>query len=199
MIVDRDFQRKTNQLVQDTVGSYAVERVDGLIEINAGTIELINNTTDGKGTRVINLVKSIAKSAEESSDPNLIAMAERAQAVQESFESRQINTTKALEELKKEIENNETRKKEQAEKGLDDLAYFVYGTLRDAGVKDAETVSRKVRQAFSEFSQRNKSENALRELRNEITLAIYAEIEDSDRVAAIVGELFALLEKAGRI
>ena len=199
VVVDRDFQRKTNQLVQDTVGSYAIERVDGLIEINAGTIELINNTTDGKGTRVINLVKSIAKSAEESSDPNLIAMAERAQAVQESFESRQINTSKALEELKKEIENNEVRKKEQAEKGFDELAYFVYDTLRDAGVKDAETVSRKVRQAFSEFSQWNKSENAFRELRRDITVAIYAEIEDSDRVAAMVGELFTLLEKAGRI
>ena len=180
VVVDRDFQRKTNQLVQNTVGSYAVGRVDGLIEINAGTIELINNTTDGKGTRVINLVKSIAKSAEESSDPNLIAMAERAQAVRESFESRQINTTRALEELKKEIENNEARKKEQAEKGLDDLTYLVYGTLRDAGVKDAETVSQKFRQAFSDFSQRNKSENAFRELRSDITLAIYAETDDSE-------------------
>ena len=199
VVVGRDFQRKTNQLVQDTVGSYAIERVDGLIEINAGTIELINNTTDGKGTRVINLIKSIAKSAEESSDPNLIAMAERAQAVRESFESRQINTSKALEELKKGIEKNEVRKKEQAEKGFDDLAYFVYDTLRDAGVKDAETVSQKVRRAFSEFSQWNKSENAFRELRRDITFAIYAEIDDSDRVATLVGELFALLEKAGRI
>ena len=198
VVVDRDFQRKTNQLVQETVGSYGVERVDGLIAINAGTIELINNTTDGKGTRVINLVKSIAKSAEEESgDPNLIAMAERAQAVQESFETRQIDTAEALEELKKEIEKNETRKKEQAKKGFDDLAYFVYGTLRDAGVKDAETVSRNVGKAFSEFPQWNKSENAFRELRRKITVAIYAEIDDSDRVAAMVEQLFTLLEKAG--
>ena len=195
--VDRDFQRKTNQLVQDTVGGYVIEQVDGLIEISAETIKLIYDTADGKRTQVINLVKSIAKSAEESSDPNLIAMAERAQAVQESFETRQIDTAEALEELKKEIENNETRKKEQAEKGFDDLAYFVYGTLRDAGVKDAETVSRNVGQAFSEFPQWNKSENAFRELRRKITVAIYAEIDDSDRVAAMVEQLFTLLEKAG--
>ena len=199
VVVGRDFQRKTNQLVQDTVGSYAIERVDSRIEINAGTIALINNTTDGKGTRVINLIKSIAKSAEESSDPNLIAMAERAQAVQESFESRQLNTTKALEALKKEIENNEARKKEQAEKGLDELAYFFYDTFLDAGVEDAETVSRTVRLAFSEFSQWNKSENAFRKLRGDITVAIYAKTEDSEQVAAIVNQLFVLLEKAGRI
>ena len=199
VVVDRDFQRKTNQLVQETVGSYGVERVDGLIEINAETIELINNTADGKGTWVINLVKSIAKAAEESSDPNLIAMAERAQAVQESFESRQINTAEALDELKKAIEKNETRKKEQAEKGLDNLAYFVYDTFLDAGVEDAETVSRKVSQVFADFSQQDKSENAFRKLRGDITVAIYAEIDDADRVAAMVGELFTLLEKAGRI
>ena len=199
VVVDRDFQRKTNQLVQETVGSYGVERVDGLIEINAETIKLINNTADGKGTRVINLVKSIAKAAEESSDPNLIAMAERAQAVQEQFETRQTDTAEALDELKKAIEKNETRKKEQAKKGLDDLAYFFYDTLRDSRVKDAETVSRKVRQAFAEFSQRNKSEKAFRKLRVDITLAIYAEIDDSARRTAIVNQLFTLLEKAGRI
>ena len=199
VVLDRDFQRKTNQLVQETVGSYGVERVDGLIEINAETIELINNTADGKGTWVINLVKSIAKAAEESSDPNLIAMAERAQAVQESFESRQINTAEALDELKKAIEKNETRKKEQAGKGLDNLAYFVYDTFLAAGVKDAETVSRKVSQVFADFSQQDKSENAFRKLRGDITVAIYPKIDDADRVAAIVNQLFALLEKAGRI
>ena len=45
-------------------------------------------------------MKSIEKTAEEhSEDPFLIAMAERAQAVQESFEDRQTSTAEALEEL----------------------------------------------------------------------------------------------------
>ena len=50
--------------------------------------------------KVINLIKSISKTAEEhSDDPYLIALADRAQAVQEGFEKRQTSTQEALEEL----------------------------------------------------------------------------------------------------
>ena len=200
VMVDREFQKKTNQLVQERVGSYGVERADGLIPINAETIELIKKKKGGKGTKVINLVKSIEKLAEEGiNDPNLIAMAERALAVQERFENRQISTAKALEELLKEVENNEARIKEQTEKGLDGLSYFVYRTLLDAGVENAESVSRKIKQAFTEFASWDKSEKKFRELRGQVTFAIHAEVDDPDRVADLVDELFALLEKAERI
>ena len=199
VMVDRDFQKKTNQLVQEKIGSYGIEQADGFIEINAETVRLINEATSGKETKIINLVKSIEKQAEDESDPNLITMAERARAVQDSFESRQLSTAEALEKLCKEIEKNEARKKTQAQKGFDDLGYFVYDTLVDAGVENAETISRKIREAFSELSQWNKSENAFREFRNQVTFAIYKEMDDPKRVSDIVDDLFTLLEKAGRL
>ncbi len=94
--VDRDFQRKTNELVRETIDSYEITSVDEFVEINAETIELIKKKKGGDGPKVINLVKSIAKKAEEESgDPFLIAMAERAKAVQESFENRQTSTAEA--------------------------------------------------------------------------------------------------------
>lgn len=195
--VDRDFQKKTNQLVQEQVGSYGVGKVEDFVEINADTIGLIKKRKGGDGTKVINLVKSIEKLAEEASDdPYLIAMAERAQAVQEKFESRQSETADALEELLKEVARNETRKKEQAEKNFDGLTYFVFQTLLDAKIANAEPVSRKIRQAFADFPNWKKSENALRELRKKVTFAIYAEADDLDQVTTLVDELFTLLEKA---
>ena len=108
-------------------------------------------------------------------------------------------TAEALEELLKELEADQARRKEQAEKGIDGLTYFVYRTLLDAGIGNAEAVSRKVRQAFTDFPNWKKSESALRELRKKVTFAIFAETEDLDRVTALVDELFTLLEKAGRI
>ena len=201
VMVDRDFQRKTNLLVQEQVGVYEVRPVGELFEINADTIELIKNSQDGDGTKVINLVKSIDRIAEEQSDdPCLIAMAERARAVQEQFESRQTSTAEALEELLKEVEADQARRKEQAEKGIDGLTFFVYRTLLDAGIGigNPEDVSRRIRQAFTDLPNWQRSENALRELRNKVTFAIFAETEDLDRVAALVDELFTLLDKAER-
>ncbi len=200
VMADRDFQRKTNLLVQEKVGSYGVERVEDFVEINAETIELIKNKQGGDSTKVINLIKSIEKLAEEGSDdPYLIAMAERAQAVQESFEQRQTTTADALKALLKEVETNETRKKEQADKSFDGLTYFVYRSLLEAKIENAEAVSRKIRQAFADFPDWKRSENALRELRKKVTFAIFAETDDLDRVTALVDELFTLLEKANRI
>ncbi|MBI5791842.1 MAG: HsdR family type I site-specific deoxyribonuclease [Rhodocyclales bacterium] len=200
VMVDREFQAKTNHLVQQQVGSYGVGGLGEILAIDGNTIELIKNKSGGDGTKVINLIKSIEKLAEESSDdPCLIAMAERARAVQESFEQRQTSTAEALAELLREVEGNETRKKEQAEKSFDGLTYFVYRSLLDAKIQNAELVSRKIRHAFTEFPNWKRSENALRELRKKVTFAIFAETDNLDQVTAMVDALFTLLEKANRI
>ena len=196
---DREFQRKTAMLVREQVSSYGVESLEGLIEINADTVELIKKRQSSAGTQVINLIKSIEKVAEEGSDdPYLIAMAERARAVQESFESRQSSAAEALEDLLQEVDRNEARKKEQTEKSFDGLTYFVYRSLSDAGIKNAEAVSRNIRQAFSDSPNWKQSKNELLELRQEVTFAIFAETEELDRVTAMVAELFTLLERGGQ-
>ena len=196
---DREFQRKTAMLVREHVSSYGVESLEGLIEINADTVDLIKQRKSGAGTQVINLIKSIEKVAEEGSDdPYLIAMAERARAVQDSFESRQSSAAEALEELFREVDKNEARKKEQTEKSFDGLTYFVYQSLLDAGIKNAEAVSRTIRQAFSDSPNWKHSENALRELRKKVTFAIFAQTQELERVTTMVEELFTLLERGGQ-
>ncbi len=195
--VDRAFQKKTNELVQSHVGTSYIQPVSQFLEINEDTVEYIVDKKGGESTKVINLVKSIEKVAEESSDdPFLIAMAERARAVQERYEDRQTSTQDALNDLLKEIEKNEERKKQQAEKGFDGLTFFVYRTLLDAGLADADAVSRQVKAAFAAHPNWQKSEAELRELRKEVTFAIYAEIDDLDQVTGIVDNLFSLLAKA---
>jgi type I restriction enzyme R subunit len=98
--VDKAFQRKTNSLVQEHVGTTGVEKVHDLFEIDKDIIDLIKQKEGGATTKVINLIKSIQKAAEEQSDdPFLIAMAERARAVQENFEERQAATAEVLDDL----------------------------------------------------------------------------------------------------
>lgn len=159
---------------------------------------MIKKQKGGDGTKVIDLVKSIEKAAEENSnDPFLVAMAERAKVVQESFEDRHVSTGDALAELLKEVERNEERKKEQAAKGLDGLTYFVLSKLQEEGVPNAEAVSKKVGEAFTSFPNWRRSEKDLRELRKKVTLAIFVEEEDLDKVSALVHRVFTVLHKTG--
>ena len=171
-----------------------------MLAINEHTIELIKKKNAGDGTKVINLIKSIAKHAEEhSDDPYLIAMAERARAVQESFESRQRSTAEALAALLAEVVINEQRKKEQAAKGFDGLTYFVYRTLVEADIPNADNASRRIKEAFLAYPNWKSSEKELRELRAKVTIAIIAQMDDEEQVARLVEDLFTLLEKADRI
>ncbi|WP_370198611.1 type I restriction endonuclease subunit R [Bradyrhizobium diazoefficiens] len=195
--VDRAFQKKTNELVQKHIGAEQLVNVAEFVKIDENTIDLIKRAKGGDGTKVINLVKSIEKAAEEASnDPFLVALAERAMAVQTAFEDRQKSTAEALDELIKEVERNEKRKKEQAERGLDAIGYFVLCKLTDDGIKNPDTASRKVAEAFTKYPNWQRSEAELRELRNQVTFALMRVEDDVEKVTATVEALFTLLRKS---
>jgi type I restriction enzyme R subunit len=170
--------------------SEAAEIVTDFIAINEQTIDLIKQKHGGDDTKVINLIKSIEKTAQDQSgDPFLIAMADRAKAIQESYEDRQTSTQEAIDDLFAEIKRNEQRRREQAEKGYDSLRFFVFKTMQEEGVTNAETVSAKIAKAFVDHPNWAQTDAELRELRKEVTFAVYAEKDDLDEVAAIVEKL----------
>jgi len=197
--VDRAFQKKTNDLVQRHIGAVMERPGTDYLAVDPSTIETIKQRDEGKATKVINLVKAIEKTAEEhSDDPFLVALSERAKAVQESFEDRQTSTADALAELLREIAKNEQRKKDQAAKGLDGLTYFVLCKLTDDGIPKPGAVSKKVREAFAKFPNWQRSEAELREVRKQVTFAIFAEEDNMAKVTATVDALFVLLQKSFR-
>jgi type I restriction enzyme R subunit len=197
---DRDFQKKTNELVQQRIGAiFAGDPPSSQVRLDPQAIATIKQQHGGKATKIINLVKAIQKSAEENSDdPFLVTMAERAKAVQDSFEDRQSTTEETLTALLEAIERDEQRKREQTARGLDTLTFFVFSILREKGIPHSERVSKKIGEAFGEYSNWRTSENELRELRKQVTFAILSQEDDLGKVTAIVDELFVTLHKEKR-
>jgi type I restriction enzyme R subunit len=196
--VDRAFQKKTNELVQRHIGAlFAGDPIGPHVGLAPATIETIKHQQSGKSTKIINLVKAILKSAEENSDdPFLVAMADRAKAVQESFEDRQAGTEETLAALLTAIDRDEQRKREQVARRLDALTFFVFTVLREKDVPHAEDVAKKIGQAFAQYPNWRRSERDLRELRKQVTFAMLSREEDLDKVTLIVDNLFTVLQKA---
>ena len=192
--VDREFQRKTNELIQQKIGMAKLEEVTEFFEINEETIEKIKESQDNDNTKVINLIKSIEKIAEENSDdPFLIGLRERAESVEEQYEDRQLSTKDALEAIRKLYEDDIQRRKEQAEKGFDSLIFFVYKILLDNNLPRAEEVTNEIKKGFVNNPNWKTSEKELRELRRGVYYAILAEEESIDKAHSIVDELFNYL------
>ena len=195
--VDRELQRKTEQLVKGYVNSGVLEQVNEFFEINEDTLEKIKETHRDINVRVINLVKSIEKHAEENSDDLfLLSMKEIARQVQERFEDNQINTKEALADLARLYGEEIRRRKEQANKGLDGLTFFVYRSLLDKKFKNADTIADGIKKAFLKYTNWKKSEKELRDLRQEVYYAIFAVEDDLDKIVDFVDYLFNLLFKA---
>lgn len=189
--VDRAFQKKTNELVQKYIDTHDLKEVIDFVEINENTLEVITNKKGGDGAKIINLIKMIEKTAEEySQDPFLIAMAERAKAVKENYEDRQIETFDALNALIGEIERDEIRKKTQAEKGLDNISFFIYQQLETRGIPEPDEVNKRIGSAFIKYPNWQKSESEMRELRKAITFILYQKEDDLEKVTSLVDYLF---------
>lgn len=197
--VDQEVQRKTNKLIQEHIGSYDVEMVTDFVEINERTIAKIKDQQGGEATKVINLVKLIERTAEEESgDPFLVAMAERAKAIQEQFEDRQLATREALQSLIAEVEGDQKRQRQQAERGLDDITYYLIEKFLEEDVPNAIQVAAKAGSAFVEHPYWRISESEMREARRKVTYAILFEDDDMENVARIVDDVFSILQKAAR-
>ena len=78
------------------------------------------------------------------------------------------------------------------------MTFFVFTTLRDKSIPHAEAVSKKVGNAFSQYSNWQRSEKDLRELRKLVTFAIVAHEDDLNKVTAIVDDLFTMLQKRSK-
>ncbi len=195
--IDRETVRKTDQLIQKYIDVTAIGNITEFIEINAQTLEVIQSQDGSDTTKVINLLKTIHRAAEETEDdPLLIAMAERAQRVQENFEKRQIATKEALDLITSEYENYLKQKTEQSAQGFDNFTYFIEQQLKEAAIANPESIKEQLKKAFLDYPHWKDSEEDLRQLRQAITFAIFSIEDDLEIVTQLVDQIFNALSNA---
>lgn len=149
-LVDRDFIRKTAKLVQEKVGAAGLEKTLPLYEINERLIDELKKRHKSKTVRVINLIRTIRKHIQDNEDeePYLIDIGDRAEAIRELFENRQITTEKALEELARIIREITESKVARESKKLDIQSFTTFWVLKEQGLDNHEVLSRDVTAGF---------------------------------------------------
>ena len=98
--IDREFQKKTAELVREHIQSSPIKLGTELVQLDEKGIQLIKDKNQPDEVKIINLIKSIQKLAEEkSNDPVLISVKERAENIMDAYSSRQMSTQEALKQL----------------------------------------------------------------------------------------------------
>ncbi|BDQ04858.1 MAG: type I deoxyribonuclease HsdR [Candidatus Dojkabacteria bacterium] len=192
--IDKELLNKTYELVREHIVAYGFIPVNDIIEINEKTIDIIKQKGYSDNIKVINLIKSIQKVAEEhSGDPFLFVMAERAKQIQEQYENRQLSTGEALQMLFDEIKKNELRKKEQARLKLDDLTFFLHKEIEPVVTYNSIGIAKRIKTILEENTEWRFSGHMMREVRQNVTIELYKSIDDLDNLTSIVDNIFRLL------
>ena len=195
--VDKEFQRKTAELVKENVDIKILGTGTELVGLDKETIDAIKANKIPENVKVINLIKSIEKIAEkESDDLTLISLKDKAHQIQEDYEDRIISTEEALDKLKGILDGISEKEEKQKQKGLDDLEYFLSEKLTEVGIKNSDETAKKFKTAFNEYPNWNKSEASARELRLKLYGILLDEIDDIDKANALIDHLFNLFIKA---
>lgn len=199
---DREFMRKTENLIKEHTEIYGLSELTDLFEINEKTIEEIKKNNQPSNLKVINLIKSIDKSVVDNPDDLvLLSLKQKAEAIQENYEDRQSTTEETLNKLESLLRRTAEQKKEQAEKQFDDITYFVYLLLVEKKMENPDAIAKSIREAFIRYPYWKESEAELIELRKQ---TLYAILKGSpgktDEVAlSFVDNFFSYLLKAYKI
>jgi len=140
ILVDREFARKSAQLVQKHTKSSKIKDTLDVYEINEDILKKLEEDAISDTEKIFNLLRSIGIVVEKglSANPYLYSIGEKAEMISLLFKQRQKDTKETLEELKKLIEEINQAKKEKEEKGMSPEVFSTYWILKEEGVPYSE-------------------------------------------------------------
>lgn len=151
--VDKELVRKTRELLQEHTEGDNFELPGAIHELNADTLREVADSEFSDEVKVLNLRKILQKtvSEESGSNPFLFSIGERADAVAEAYENRQMTTQEALAKLQRIAEDRNSETVERRRLNLDHNAYAVYKVLQEVTRSVTPEEARTVSDVFDQF------------------------------------------------
>ena len=151
--VDKELTAKTRELLQQHTDSHRFEMPGAIQALNADTLKEIKQNYSSDTVKVLNLRKLLQKKVidESRSKPFLISIGERAEAITEAYENRQLTTQQVLLEFGELAEQYQQASSERVQMDLDENSYAVYTILKTVTEKINPKQARALNGVFDQF------------------------------------------------
>ncbi|MCX7908727.1 MAG: HsdR family type I site-specific deoxyribonuclease [Ignavibacteria bacterium] len=198
--LDKDFARKTAKLLSEQTKVGVIKPALEVYEINENTLSLIENSNASDTEKVFNIIKSIQNcvNMEGKNAPYLLSIGEKAELILKMFKERQKTTQEVLEETKKLVQEINSAKKEQIEKGMSSEIYTVYKILEEVRIPNPEKLANEINKILKTYPHWKKSKNQEAEVRKEFYSLLSKAHIDIDSCSQIVGNIFSKLKFKGK-
>lgn len=193
--IDRDITQKIEKLVKDNVYQSDIKYSLDIYEINEEILEKLEKIDISDQRKIFNLTKSISKIVDKEGNisPFLIHIGERAEKIINLYKERQISTQKALEEIKKLIEEINKAKREQIEKNLDNTEFSIYYILNHKNISEPIEIARKLKKLIDEYPHWKSSASQFRELKQQSIKILLTHIKDVKEITELINLILKYL------
>ena len=151
--VDKELTAKTRKLLQEHTESHLFELPDAVYELGVDTLQKMDQSEASDTVKVLNFQKALHRTVanEGKSKPFLISIGDRAEAVAEAYENRQMATQDVLAEFRRLAAEYATAARESEQLGMDENTFAVYTVLKNAVEDVNPDQARAVDQVFAQF------------------------------------------------
>lgn len=165
-----EIAHKTEMIVRENAASYGLSKMTKTVEFDAAALKALKDKGGSENSKVINLVKSLTKSAVDRGDkePYLITIGERAEAVLEALEDRQVSTTDAMERLEALMQEKLDAEDARKKSGLDPDTFEVFWFLQQEKLENPMPLAKEISDVYQRFPNWNTNDDEYRQLKAEI-------------------------------
>ena len=169
-----DVAQKTEQLVREKAKSNGFDTILPTVIIDEKMLRAMRENGGSDKAKIINLVNSIRKTVfdEEGINPYLKPIGDRAEAIVEAYDERQITTEEALREMQSLVQEIVEAKREQAEMGFDSRTFSFFWTLKQEGLDHPDRNAVVIKAIFDRFPNHKENIAELRQLKAELYKAL---------------------------
>jgi type I restriction enzyme R subunit len=191
--LDRDVVKKTEWLIRERAASWGLAMTLPLVRIDEATLAALKQDGEASPGRVFNLGRSLAQAAAAAAaqQPYLVPIGERAEAVLDAYDDRQLTTQQALQELERLFAEFVQARQEQARTGLDLGAFTIYWVLKQADVAEPEALASALDGAFRRFPEHAHRAEDRRQLKAELYKVLLPAV-GPERMVELVDRLLRL-------
>jgi len=197
--IDKEFTKKTAELVQKYTESSTIGPTLDVCEIDEETLKRIEESKASDIEKIFNLIKSIERTVVKRGKdaPYLASIAERAEFLVKLYEDRQKNTQETLEDLKKIIDEINSAQREQTEKGMPAEIFTIYWMLKDRGFKNAEIMANQMQDVLERYPHWKRSAKHEKEIRAKLyEVIIRSGVTDIKKVSDLAQHIIEILKSS---
>jgi type I restriction enzyme R subunit len=161
---------KTEMLVRENAAAHGLSKMTKTVEFDAAALSALKDKLGSENSKVINLIKSLAKSASDrgTKEPYLISIADRAEAVMTAMEDRQMSTTDALSKIEALMQEKLRAEQARKESGLDPDTFEIFWFLQQQELSQALPIAKEISAVYSRFPNFASNADEQRQLKAEI-------------------------------